>query len=248
MFYKMTKKFLLLAPMLLVSSLGTSNVLAAEYPEADKAKSDLSVSFEKTERPGEIPDPENPLIPWEPEEENPGNPNEGELQLRYISDFKFGTHEKSVETVYALADKDKNGKEVTPFLTTVDNRGSERKGWELTAKLGGDWMNGQHKLEGAELQLSNMNYKTTDNGTPTPTAGIITLNDSPQTITLANKIQGTGSYSMAFGSLDGTTAEGQTTSGVSLHVPKNVQKDEGSYTNTIEWELRMDPTALSTVE
>ena len=83
----------------------------------------------------DTPTPPRPPGPQPNPAPNPTpNPNKGELMLSYASDLNFGTQIKSDTTFFAKADIDSNGVKFLPFITVEDYRGTERKGWKLTAK------------------------------------------------------------------------------------------------------------------
>lgn len=238
---KMKFKNLVMSSIVLGSLMGaTTTALAAEYdPEnPDKAQTSATINFIADEEPEQPVDPEDPDNPIDPVD--PINPNGGELMITYASKFDFGSQTKSGTTWNALADNLKDGTKVVPFVGTKDSRGTDRKGWVLTAKQDGAFKDSQgNELTGAELTLSNLSY-TDKEGAPTAKAGTVTLSTTPEEIASAGSNQGIGSWSVALGSLQGE-AGSETTNGVTLSVPGTTAKNTDTYSTTVTWELTADP-------
>lgn len=228
--------------------LGSTCASAAEYTSATEAKTDAVVSFTNDTDPVNPVDPEDPEVPVDPV--NPINPEGAELMITYVSDFNFGTQKKSESTWHALADKiysdssKTDTREVVPFVSTKDSRGTDRKGWVLTVKQDGAFLDGENnELKGAEIELSGLRYETTTNkqGKPNILSPTITLTKEAQDVAKADSNTGIDQWSLALGSLQGKQGE-QTTNGVTLNVPKSTAKNTATYTTSITWELAADPT------
>lgn len=236
----------LLVSAMMVSTLvgGTATSFAAEYVDATHAKTEASISFIADNQPTNPVDPTDstkPVIPT-----NPINPNGAELMITYASNLNFGEQEKSQTSWNALADTVKDSeegeeREITPFVSTKDSRGSERNGWTLTAKQDGDFKNGKDVLKGAELHFSNLFYAAQE-GAPTATAEEIVLGSEAQEISSATAESGIGQWSVGLGKLQGEKGS-QTTNGVTLTVPKTSAKSTATYSTTVTWELVVDPAA-----
>lgn len=221
----------------------TNTTFASSYEEATKATTVGEITFTENGDP-EIPvDPENPNIPVVPVE--PVNPENAELMISYVSDFRFGEQDKSLNSWQALADtvyvnkEKKQMKEIVPFITTKDIRGSSRKGWILTVTQNDDFRdeNGEI-LKGAELQLSGLHYPSLD-GAPAINADTITIGKEAQAIVKANETTGVGQWSLALGELKGE--EQKKTTGITLNVPETTAKKNTTYSTSLTWELIADP-------
>ncbi|EKB7620666.1 WxL domain-containing protein [Enterococcus faecalis] len=240
-----------------------TTVLAADYGEDGlSASTEAKVTFLEDDDTGTIIDPDNPdggdgdgdggVDPVDPT-----NPNGAELMISYASNLNFGVQSKQGTSWHALADKvwdDKEAettREVTPFVATKDSRGTDRKGWALTAKQDGDFKDGAGEvLKGAEISLSGLRYAELD-GAPKPVAAEkIVLGTEAQDVSTAGADEGIGAWSLAFGQLDGSVEQGEegaeetvkTTSGITLSVPSTSAKNTGTYSTTVTWELVADPT------
>ena len=126
------------------------------YSSAIQAKTQSDLTFIKSD----TPTPPRPPGPQPNPAPNPTpNPNRGELLLSYAPNLKFGTQVKTDTIFFAKADIDSNGIEFLPFIAVQDNRGSERKGWRLTAKLDSPFQStkdSKKQLAGAVVTFSNL--------------------------------------------------------------------------------------------
>ncbi|WP_242366054.1 WxL domain-containing protein [Enterococcus faecalis] len=231
---------------LFVSSCGGVVSFAAEYPSPTKAKTDAAITFEKGEDPDKPVDPEDPDKPVDPVD--PINPNGDELMLTYVSNFNFGSQKKTDSKWQALADRvytdtsKSDTREVVPFVATKDVRGTDRKGWVITARLESAFKDSNgNELKGAEMNLSNMNY-IKEEGAPLIVNEKVTLSTEAQEISKATSENGVGNWSLALGQLQGTEGS-KTTNGVELNVPTTSTKNATTYKTSIIWELTADPTA-----
>jgi hypothetical protein len=240
---KLSHVLLSAATLALVGGVANTVVNAeVVYNDATHSTVTGSVSF------GADTDPTNPTDPTDPEKPinpvDPVNPHGAELMLTYASDLKFGEQSKNNTDFHALADKiTEEGveKELVPIVSVKDSRGTDRKGWVLTAKVDKDFVDSKgNPLKGAELSFSNMKFA---DHAGAPLAGEdVTLSNEAQTIASADSNNGIGVWSMALGELSGEEGS-QTTSGVTLHVPTTSSKNTGGYNTTITYELTADPTA-----
>lgn len=246
---KVKKKMFFLSFLMISSfTIGGTKGLAAEYTSATEAKTDAVVSFTADTDPVNPVDPEDPEVPVDPVD--PINPEGAELMITYVSNFNFGTQKKSGTTWNALADKvytdssQTDTREVVPFVSTKDSRGTDRKGWVLTVKQDGVFLDGNNnELKGAEIELSGLRYETTENkqGKPNVLNPRITLTTEAQDVAKADSNTGIDQWSLALGGLQGEQGK-QTTNGVTLNVPKGTAKNATTYTTSITWELVADPT------
>ncbi|HFP6581201.1 TPA: WxL domain-containing protein [Enterococcus faecalis] len=209
------------------------------YPDSEHAKTTGSIDFKED---NEVVDPVDPTDPEKPvDPTDPTNPNGAELMLIYASNFKFGEQEKLGNEWNAVGDLMKDGTYLTPFVSTKDSRGTDRKGWTLTAALSKGFKDKDgNALEGAELELSNMFYSDKINGAPTAKAGVVTLSDVAQEVASADSEKGIGVWSLGLGELNGTD-EKATTNGVTLKVPTTSSKNSTTYSAEITWELTAAP-------
>ncbi|MFP7307083.1 WxL domain-containing protein [Enterococcus faecalis] len=228
------------ANLLAVAMMGAGEVSAQEYDGATNAKVDSTITFLVDDTPDTPVDPSDPDTPINPDDpNNPPNPNGGELMITYASNLNFGSQDKSEKSWNALADSVNGGTKIVPFIGTKDSRGSDRKGWVLTAKQDGAFKDSEgNELLGAELSLSNLVYAARE-GAPQASTSKLTLSASAQEIARANGEQGIGSWSLGLGQLDNN---GQT-NGVTLSVPGTTAKNTTSYTTSVTWELTADPSA-----
>ncbi|HIB1912182.1 TPA: WxL domain-containing protein [Enterococcus faecium] len=244
---KNTLKYLLSSAAILATlSTGGIGAFAAEYPDAQTAITEGHVTFEKDTDPTKPVDPVDPEIPVDPVDPEIPNPNPGELAITYASKFDFGVHKAdgSKTVAYAKADTVKDGegtREIVPFVSTKDARGTDREGWSLTVKQNGEFKDTNNNvLTGAEITLSGINYANVA-GAPTATATDVVINQAAQEISSANKETGIGNWSVALGQLSGNEGE-QVTKGVTLTVPSTTAKNADKYSTTLTWELAADPT------
>lgn len=241
----MKLKNLLLSSIILGSVIGNATTtLAAEYDGAEKASSTATITFAQDDESVKPVDPEDPDKPIDPVD--PANPDGAELMISYASNFNFGEQSKSGTQWNALADKvftddtKTETKEIVPFVATKDARGTDRNGWTLTVKQDGDFIDSDKNiLKGAELTLSGLRYVDT-NGAPTIAASTLTLTTEAAEVALADANTGVGNWSLALGALEGDEGS-QTTTGITLSVPKTTAKNTGTYSTSVTWELAADP-------
>ena len=178
----MKMKNILTCGALLATTLSSGgSVFAADYTDATTAKTDAIIQFDKDNDPINPVDPVDPDKPVDPVD--PINPNGGELMITYASKLDFGTHKKTELTFNAMADEMKDGTKITPFVSVKDSRGTDRKGWSLTAKQDGAFKDSNgNELTGAELKYSNLFSGNGQVGSPAVTGGEIVLNDTDQEI------------------------------------------------------------------
>ena len=240
-----------------------TTVLAAEYDDATHASTEAKVTFLEDDDTGTIVDPDNPDGGGDGDGDgggvdpvDPTNPNGAELMISYASNLNFGVQSKQATSWNALADKVYEDKEaettrdVTPFVATKDSRGTDRKGWTLTAKQDGDFKDGKGAvLKGAEISLSGLRYAEVSGAPKAVSAETITLGTDAQPISTAGTDEGIGSWSLALGNLQDGVQQGEdgeeavkTTDGVTLSVPSTSAKNTGTYSTTVTWELSADPT------
>lgn len=231
----------LVCAVVLGSLLGGSVTAFAQekqiYPTETEANTNAEITFTEDEGGGNPVDPTDPGTEVDPVD--PVNPGKGELMITYVSNFQFGTQEKTQSSWQAQADVMKDGRKVMPFVSTKDSRGTDRKGWSLSTSLSKDFTDSSgNKLKGAELKLSNLFYSDKVTGAPTATAGEITLGTTPQEVASANAETGIGFWSLGLGELQSD----DTTNGVTLTIPTTSAKNTDTYTAELTWELTTDAT------
>lgn len=226
--------------------IGAGNVFAAEYPEDTRGETEAKVTILENDEPDtDIPDPDNPdgppLVPDNPDEINPGVSS---FKIGYISNFDFGDQKNSSGAVSLQAKlvgfqtEDGTAVQRVPFVTTVDNRGTDRTGWSLRVSQPNGFLDADNnELKGASLKFSNVHYATNTADTPTATQEL-TLNAQEQDIAKATTEQGMGTRALVLGE----EQEDGTTNGVTLDIPANTVKNNTEYRTKIVWEFVADPT------
>lgn len=256
----MKLRYLLMSAAVLTSTAGTA--LAPIIVNADATSTDAthvtskgSIQFSDDKTPVNPVDPDNPDTPVVPV--NPINPNGAELMITYASDINFGTQSKSAGNSWnAYADKvkaptkeDANAtKDVVPFVSVKDSRGTDRKGWKLTVKQDDDFKNGNAVLAGATLKFSGLRYADGDL-MPTAVPSTITLTKEAQNVATADATHGSGNTSLALGTLKEETEKSydkegnevntkvNKTAGINLSVPTGTVINTGTYTTSVTYEL-----------
>ena len=261
----MELKTLLKSTLVLTSIVTTGVVFATttianadddKYSSAIQAKTQSDLTFIKSD----TPTPPLPPGPQPNPAPNPTpNPNRGELLLSYAPNLKFGTQVKTDTTFFAKADIDSNGIEFLPFIGVQDNRGSERKGWKLTAKLDSPFQStkdSKKQLAGAVVTFSNLFFDDKA-GAPKAVSDDVILSSDAKDLATADTTTGVGTWSLGLGSKleegvvdytvdkEGKTTpvKGKVTQGVTLSIPSTSVKDSDTYTTTITYDLISDPTA-----
>ena len=185
-------------------------------------------------------DGKTPVTPIIEDEEKPQNKTQESLRIQYVSDFDFLSVINSYLSIeeISLGDTvkldDGKVKHVPAFVSVIDDRPGENKGWRLQAKASSFKDSINHEINGAELYLSNLNFSK--NLTNAPLIENETVNLSNSVTSLISKKAGTHeekSWSLAFGEL---TKENKT-SGVSLKIPSGTQKNNEEYFSVIDWQL-----------
>ena len=249
----------------ILSSASIANADGTSYKDALNAKTTSDLTFIKSDAPtpptppGPKPEPEpEPGEDPKPDPNPQPNPQGGELMLSYASNLNFGTQLKSDTDFFAKADKGSNGTEFLPFIGVEDNRGSERKGWKLTAKQDTPFnstKDNKKQLDGATITFSNLFYDDKA-GAPKAASGDVVLTSEANDLATADTTTGIGRWSLGLGKLeegivsytadkDGkmTPVKGLVTKGVKLSIPNTSVKESDTYTTTITYELIADPTA-----
>lgn len=196
-------------------------------------------------------DPTGPVGPTDPTDpDNPKPGTGGPLSIDYVSNFDFGTDNKvsgDDTTYYAAPVKlaDKDGKEITRanYLQVTDKRGSNI-GWKLSVKQDAQFNDGKTDLDGAQLSMGTQTLNSKNimgDGSTTPGIVSSTLKMTPGSdvdVLSAQKGQGMGTWTDAFGKYTDGSATDTSTKAVSLEVPGNSAKNVGStYTTDLTWTL-----------
>lgn len=259
---KTFKNIIALTLLASISSLSFGGTVLAASNNEDSIDSNSTINFIKSleeediDIPG-ITDPETV------DPENPGNPNpnpnpEGNLlRINYVSDFDFGTWGSTSTAITAFAKAQPiylvggDIQEVAPFISTIDNRGSERgNGWTLSANASDLTDENDNVLRGAQIILSNSSYDNSELA-PSATTGELNITAGQQVIASTTAETGSGQWSMAMGSLkefstqlpsspDPSVLEDVTynvTDGVRIEIPRNTVTNTTEYSGTITWEL-----------
>ncbi|MDT2814962.1 InlB B-repeat-containing protein [Vagococcus carniphilus] len=185
-------------------------------------------------------DGKTPVTPIIEDEEKPQNKTQESLRIQYVSDFDFLSVINSYLSIeeISLGDTvrldDGKVKHVPAFVSVIDDRPGQNKGWRLQAKASSFKNSINHEINGAELYLSNLNFSK--NLTNAPLIENETVNLSNSVTSLISQKAGTHeekSWSLAFGEL----TKGNKTSGVSLKIPSGTQKNNEEYFSVIDWQL-----------
>lgn len=259
---KLPKKLFTLTLLASLSSLSLGGTAFAASNNEDAVDSKSTINFVKSleeediETPGII-DPET-VDPENPENPNPNpNPEGNLLRINYVSDFDFGTWGSTSHAITAFAKAQPihlvggGVQDVAPFVSTIDNRGSERgNGWTLSAKASELTDENDNILRGAQIILSNGTYSNSELA-PEATLGEKNITAGQQVIATTTAETGAGQWSMALGVLkefttqlpsesDSSILEEVTynvTDGVRIEVPRNTVTNTTEYSGTITWEL-----------
>ena len=226
--------------------IGSGSVYAANFPEDTRGETEAKVTILENDEPDtDVPDPDDPdappLITDNPDEINPGISS---FRIGYISEFDFGEQKNSSQAISLQAKlvgfQTGTGEAVqrVPFVTTIDNRGTDRTGWTLrVSQPQGFKDEHNNELKGATLKFNNVHYNTNSADTPTATKEL-TLNNDEQVIAKSTIDQGAGTHVLVLGDAQ---ADG-TTDGVSLEIPANTVKNNTEYNTKVVWEFVADPT------
>ncbi len=234
------------ATMLANLVIGAGSVFAADYTSDTRGETEAKVTILENDEPDtDVQDPDDPdgspIIPEDPDEINPGVSS---FKIGYISNFDFGEQKNSSEAVSLQAKlanfttADGTAVQRVPFVTTVDNRGTDRTGWSLRVSQPNGFVDeDNNELKGASLKFSNVHYATNTADTPTATKEL-TLNSQEQVIASATTAQGMGTRALVLGN----EQEDGTTDGVTLDIPANTVKNNKEYRTKVVWEFVADPT------
>ncbi|MBC1936565.1 WxL domain-containing protein [Listeria grandensis] len=200
-----------------------NTVLATSLEGADSATSEASINI----LPGTgVTDPEivNPIDPEEPTiPVDPINPNPGALRINHVSDLNFGdvTLSGRKETLHAKKVKTKTDQELPAFINIADLRGTG-DGWSLKVSQEGEL------VRGGELAFQP-EYNGTDEGIQT-VGGTLAKDGDEIDLMIAKENAGMGSHSALLGGLDGVT----------LTIPKDATA--GQQQASLNWNIVADPS------
>lgn len=208
---------------LLVTSTAGNTVLATTYDGADKATSEAAIQI----LPGTgVIDPEvpNPIDPEEPSiPVDPINPNPGSLRINHVSDLNFGdfTLTGRKEKIHAKKVTTKTGQDLPAFINIADLRGTG-DGWTLKVSQSGELVRGGALAFDPE-------YNGADPGIES-VGGELAADGDEIDVLIAEKNAGLGSHSALLGGIDG----------VSLTIPKDATV--GQQKASLNWNIVADPT------
>lgn len=239
------KKTTLISAMTLVGLMtaGTATAFAADGGTLD---TNGFIEYSAPDKPTPPTNPTDPSKPVEPTPTDPQHPNKpgtgGPLSIDFASNFNFGKQDITAldKTYDAAPQKFKVTGEETEqtgpnYVQVSDNRGNE-KGWRLTVKQT-EFMNGEHKLEGAQLQLDNQHVVSNSQSTKPDAAASVDL--IPNQVTeMMNAAPGTGAGTFL---LDWGTDAASGAKSVHLMVPGKTTKYTGQYSATLTWNLTDTP-------
>lgn len=246
---KATKLFLL--STIVLTSLASVSVQAAEEGEENVMTTTGLVVFEasnETNPPVDPNDPENevtPVDPIDPEAELPEGTT-GPLSIDFASSIFFGLNKISSqdETYYANAQALDNGEHRGNYVQVTDKRGSNA-GWKLTVKQDGQFRNVatlNQELDGAQLTFSEPALSTNSVGVEAPTASGFVLDPEGEasTVMVAEENAGAGTWINMFGTA--TSIEGvQKNTAITLDIPGKIAKDAVAYGTKLNWTILDSP-------
>lgn len=197
-----------------------------------------------------LPDPNHPLKPKDPDGTKPQPGMRGPLSIDFISIFDFGNHDISNQdqTYFAKSQKYfETNYSSQNYIQVTDNRGT-LAGWVLRLREEGQLKEtkaGKYpELKGAFLSLLDPQAESnTDSSAPNVQALPELIPNSDQIIAQADKGSGAGTWVIRWGSqkdLVKKTSE-ELTSKVQLFVPGSTGKDASPYTTTLTWTLSSLP-------
>ncbi|ALS02120.1 hypothetical protein ATZ33_12220 [Enterococcus silesiacus] len=220
-------KFIKITTLLSLSTMaliGASQVTFAEDAPAKNPTSKGIVTLTAGDGAAITP----PIDKDTPKEDITNQP--GPLSIDVAPNFDFGTDKIGVGTTeYPI--KNTNN----PYVQVTDSRGTGA-GWDLKAKITEfETADKSNKLTGATLTLASKELQTTNPQgvafkAPVGDANGVTLNDSPQSLLLAEAGNGLGTWANYF---DKGTSK--------LTIPGG--NFIGEYSATLEWSLSTTPKA-----
>ncbi len=261
----MKRKILLMSGLVAVLGVtSAAGAFAAERVENQDAESNATFAFDNDIDGGETTPPVNPEEPGtavdpdpDDEDDNGETGNTGDLRIDYVSNFKFGAQKisGSEQIFHAGLVSVNNGNDLVPnFVQVTDLRGSGA-GWSLrvemtdafelmSVKEDGDASQIGRTLTGAEIIIENINASTNNvDESELPVAEWIELGEGKdaQLLMQAEKGSGYGTHVAYFGEYLGLGEAETASTSVSLVVPGNVTKIEGTYKADILWTLSDTP-------
>lgn len=246
----MKKKIISTFGLIILTSVAGMSVLAED------ATTTATVTLEAnsgTGGDGNTTDPggEGEVTPPAPGEDGDGgvvNPGQTTpLKLGLLTAFNFGHiqmdgNTKSYSALLPEVMIDGTLKERPNFIQVSDHRGTNT-GWHVTAQLSQQFTNGESTLSGSDITLTNgwaspqsedmLEYQ------PTVVQGAVITEEDATLIANATTENGMGTWSVLYGSLDGT--KGNASSSVFLTIPGKVKKTTGSYQAKVLWTLNDTP-------
>ena len=201
-------------------------------------------------------DPENPdkevepeVDPDQPDPIEPGTP--GPLSIDYASHINFGKVMKSgnAQTYYAnpvVIDDNGTKVERAPYVQVTDNRGS-KAGWSLSVKQTDQFSQGDSKLEGAVLSLTNgeIASSSSTDGVKNHDIEFANFNET-YPVFGAETDYGAGTFTNQFGKVAPMDIKGETdpvnkVESVTLDIPEDLVIEDGLYSTDLEWVLTDTP-------
>lgn len=234
----------ILTSAIVLSTLGLAAAPAVHAATAGTYGSTGKIGFTQDTDPTNPVDPTDPTKPIDPTD--PAKPPmAGPLSIDYVSTFDFGSQKVSGDdkTYYAAPVTDKNGVTTANYLQVTDKRGSNA-GWGLRVKQEKQFNDQTADLDGAQLKMGTQTLNSKNimgDGSTTPGIVSSTLKMTPGSdvdVLSAQKGQGMGTWTDAFGKYTDGSATDTSTKAVSLEVPGNSAKNVGStYTTDLTWTL-----------
>ncbi|EOL45213.1 WxL domain-containing protein [Enterococcus caccae] len=220
------KKLSILSLLAIISLnvVGTATAFAEGEVEVEekKASSHIKVGIE----PGDDSESTNPIDPEDPE--NPGEGGTGQtgsLTIDTVTDLDFGTFKLTSNEKILTANKEKKK---NPTAQVTDKRGTGA-GWTLQVAISDFSSTEKHVLKGAQLSIPKGEIKTNNiDNSVAPETFSLNVNKDPQTIMLAAKDKGLGTWADSYDKKD-----------TQLMIPAG--NFAGEYGATLTWTLSNAP-------
>lgn len=177
--------------------------------------------------------------------------NNGSLRLDVVPQFDFGSAQITVgdkayfaELPKAYIGEGTTAEEIPYFAQVTDVRGTGA-GWSLNAQMTTEFVNGTHKLDGAQIELMNV-AANADPGTTAPStlySNVLYYDAAGSSVKIASAAanEGMGVSEVRFGDTTRFGEEMTADESVELTIPADTQIYVGTYTATIKWTLGATP-------
>lgn len=222
----------------LLAAVGVSVALPGATKAAPEFSGNGKIVFEKDNTSVTVTPPGE----TGPEIEGPGNTDDLDLKVIYVSNLDFSQNDLlthgNVKTYDALAYEgtvvsDGSAMTMPNFVRFQDHRTEVENKYKISAAITEQFKNGTHTMNNAKLNYSNATWMSANNSATMPTASIanFTVTDTKAEVVTVNEAgKGYGTHDIAFGGYDDTAA-----TSVQLEIPGDVILAAGEYQAEITW-------------